>query len=66
MTYKKNTYGHQLGPMTHFLRYHTFDSLLSFEPKMLRTHVFITFPGKKEVKLEKIQKKAVAGINCGP
>ena len=33
--------------MTHFLRYHTFDPLLSFEPKMLRTHFFITFPGKK-------------------
>ena len=33
---------------------------------MQKTPIFITFPGKKEVKLGKNQKKAGAGINCGP
>ena len=28
MTYKKETYGHQLGPMTHFLTTPKFDLLL--------------------------------------
>ena len=31
-----------------------------------KTSIFITFWGKKEVKLGKIQKKAVVGINCRP
>ena len=33
---------------------------------MQKTPIFITFPGKKKVKLGKNQKKAGAGINCGP
>ena len=33
---------------------------------MQKTPIFITFPGKKEVKLGQNQKKAGTGINCGP
>ena len=33
---------------------------------MQKTPIFITFPGKKRSNWEKIKKKAVVGINCGP
>ena len=37
MTYKKKTYGHQLGPMTHFLTTPKFDLLLYIGEKCLHT-----------------------------
>ena len=37
MTYKKETYGHQLGPMTHFLTTPKFDLLLYIGEKCLDT-----------------------------
>ena len=66
MTHKKKTYGHQLGPMTHFLTTPKFDLLLYIREKCVKKPYFYHFFWKKEVKLEKNQKKAVAGINCGP
>ena len=36
---KKKTYGHQLGPMTHFLTTPKFDLLLYIGEKCLRTHL---------------------------
>ena len=66
MTHKKKTYGHQLGPMTHFLTTPKFDLLLYIGEKCAKNPYFYNFFWKKEVKLGKNQKKAVAGINCGP
>ena len=47
MTHKKKTYGHQLGPMTHFLTTPKFDLLLYIGEKCAKTPIFITFSGKK-------------------
>ena len=66
MTHKKKTYGHQLGPMTHFLTTPKFDLLLYIGEKCAKKPYFYHFFWKKEVKLEKNQKRTVAGINCGP
>ena len=66
MTHKKKTYGHQLGPMTHFLTTPKFDLLLYIGEKCAKNPYFYHFFWKKEVKLGKNQKKAGAGINCGP
>ena len=63
---KKKTYGHQLGPMTHFLTTPKFDLLLYIGEKCAKNPYFYHFFWKKEVKLEKNQEKAGAGINCGP
>ena len=56
MTYKKKTYGHQLGPMTHFLTTPKFDLLLYIGEKCVKNPYFYHFFWKKEVKLEKNQK----------
>ena len=52
--------------MTHFLTTPKFDLLLYIGEKCAKNPYFYHFFWKKEVKLEKNQKKAVAGINCGP
>ena len=63
---QKKTYGHQLGPMTHFLTTSKFDLLLYIGEKMWKKTLFLSLFLEKEVKLGKNQKKAGAGINCGP
>ena len=57
MTHKKKTYGHQLGPMTHFLTTPKFDLLLYIGEKCAKKPYFYHFFWKKEVKLERNQKK---------
>ena len=52
--------------MTHFLTTPKFDLLLYIGEKCAKNPYFYHFFWKKEVKLEKNQKKAVVGINCGP
>ena len=42
MTHKKKTYGHQLGPMTHFLSTPKFDLLLYIGEKCAKNPIFIT------------------------
>ena len=59
MTHKKKTYGHQLGPMTHFLTTPKFDLLLYIGEKCAKNPYFYHFFWEKEVKLEKNQKKLV-------
>ena len=66
MTHQKKPYGHQLGPMTHFLSTPKFDLLLYIGEKCAKNPYFYHFSWKKEVKLGKNLKKAGAGINCGP
>ena len=36
---KKKSYGHQLGPMTHFLMNQKFDPILYFQGSRLNTHL---------------------------
>ena len=43
MTYKKNPYGHQLGPMTHFLTTPKFDLLLYIGGEV-PAHTFAKLP----------------------
>ena len=43
MTYKKKTYGHQLGPMTHFLTTPKFDLLLYIGGEV-PAHTFAKLP----------------------
>ena len=57
MTHKKKTYGHQLGPMTHFLTTPKFDLLLYIGEKCAKNPIFITFSGKKRSNWKKIKKK---------
>ena len=52
--------------MIHFLTTPKFDLLLYIGEKCAKKPYFYHFFWKKEVKLEKNQKKAVAGINCRP
>ena len=66
MTHKKKTYGHQLGPMTHFLTTPKIDLLLYIGEKCAKKPYFYHFFWEKEVKLERNKKKTVAGINCRP
>ena len=66
MTHKKKTYGHQPGPMTHFLTTPKFDLLLYIGEKCAKNPYFYHFFWEKEVKVEKNQRKAGAGINCEP
>ena len=52
--------------MTHFLTTPKFDLLLYIGEKCAKNPYFYHFFWKKEVKLERNQKKTVAGINCRP
>ena len=61
MTHKKKTYGHQLGPMTHFLTTPKFDLLLYIGEKCAKKPYFYHFFWKKEVKLERNKKKNCCG-----
>ena len=65
MTHKKNLWA---STRTHdpFLTTPKFDLLLYIGQKCAKNPYFYHFFWKKEVKLEKNQEKAVAGINCGP
>ena len=57
MTHKK-TYGHQLGPMTHFLTTPKFDLLFLYRGEMCKKKpIFITFSGKKRSNWKKIKKE---------
>ena len=63
MTHKKKTYGHQLGPMTHFLTTPKFGLLLYIGEKCGKNPYFYHFLWEKEVKLERNQKKiALCGL----
>ena len=57
MTHKKKTYGHQLGPTTHFLTTSKFDLLLYIGRNVQKTPSLITFSGKKRSNWKKIKKK---------
>ena len=52
--------------MTHFLTTPKFDLLLYIGEKCAKNPYFYHFFWKKEVKLERNQKKTVVGINCRP
>ena len=56
MTHKKKTYGHQLGPMTHFLTTPKFGLLLYIGEKCGKNPIFITFCGKKRSNWKEIKK----------
>ena len=56
MTHQKKTYGHQLGPMTHFLTATKFDLLLYMGRNVQKNPIFITFSGKKRSNWKKIKK----------
>ena len=66
MTHKKKTYGHQLGPMTHFWQSQNLTYFYIRGRNVEKNPYFFHFFWEKEVKLGKNTKKAVAGINCGP
>ena len=57
MTHKRKTYGHQLGPMTHFLTTPKFDLLLYIGRNVQKIPIFIIFSGKKRSNWKEIKKK---------
>ena len=57
MTHKKKTYGHQLGPMTHFLTTPKFDLLLYIGRNVQKIPIFIIFSRKKRSNWKEIKKK---------